>query len=146
MKSIKEQFISNLVSLKKEIDSYPDETSLWLLTHHIKNTPANLALHLCGNLKHNIGAVIGKNNFVRERDLEFSRKGLSKSDIIIEIDFTAKMIEPVLDSLTDADLALPWPNDTFGPGQTVGSVLIRVGIHLGYHLGQINYHRRILTT
>ncbi len=145
MKSIKEQFITNLVSLKKEIDAYPDEASLWLLTRQIKNTPANLALHLCGNLKHNIGAVLGKVNFVRERDLEFSKKGLSKSDIIIEIDFTSKMIEPVLDSLTNQDLLKPWPNDTYGPGQTIGSVLIRIGIHLGYHLGQINYHRRLLT-
>lgn len=145
MKSIKEQFIANLTSLKKEIDSYPDEAVLWLLTRQIRNSPANLALHICGNLKHNIGAVLGKNNFVRERDLEFSKKGATKSDLIIEIDFTAKIIEPVLDSLTDADLAKPWPGDAYGPDQAIGSVLVRIAIHLGYHLGQINYHRRLLT-
>ena len=145
MESIKTQFITNLNSLKKEIESYPDDASIRQVTAGINNAPATLAIHICGNLKHNIGAGIGSNGFIRNRDEEFSARGLSKEHVMNEIDLTKSMIEPVLDSLTSIDLEKPWPNDGFGEGQTLGSVLIRIGIHLGYHLGQINYHRRLLT-
>jgi len=109
-----------------------------------KNSPANLALHLCGNLKHNFGAVIGGNGFRRNRDLEFSAKGLSRKDITSDIDGTLKMITPVLEKLSSEDLLKPYPDTSMGEGETIGSVIIRIGIHLGYHLGQINYHRRLL--
>lgn len=144
MKAIKDQIITNLISLKKEIESYKDDVSMWEIKGSIKNAPATLAIHLCGNLKHNIGAGIGKNGFIRDRDSEFSARGLRKKEVISEIDLTLEMIEPVLDKLTTADLESAWPNDSFGDGQTVASVLLRIGIHLGYHIGQINYHRRLL--
>ena len=145
MESIKIQFISNLNSIKKEIESYPDDAGIWEIRGDINNAPATLAIHICGNLKHVLGAGIDNNGFIRNRDTEFSARGLSKEQVMNEIDLTIVMIEPVLDSLNSIDLEKPWPNDGFGEGQTIGSVLIRIGIHLGYHIGQINYHRRLLT-
>ena len=145
MKAYKELFINNLQSLRKDIESYENEEDLWRLESDIKNTPANLCLHLCGNLKHNFGAVLGNSSYVRTRDQEFSRKGVSKEDLLKEIDGTVKMITPVLDNLKEEDINNPFPNDFFGEGQTIGSVITRLGGHLGYHMGQINYHRRLLT-
>jgi hypothetical protein len=144
MKAYKNLFLGNLATLKEDINSYANESDLWLLKGSITNSPANLALHVCGNLKHNIGTILGNSGYIRNRNAEFSATGLSKHDILIEIDSTISMISPVFDSLSQNDLLKPWPNDFYGEGQTIGSVIVRLAAHFGYHLGQINYHRRLL--
>lgn len=145
MNYIATQYQKYLDNLYKEISQFQNETDLWKLTGDLKNTPANLAFHLCGNLKHNIGSVIGKNGYVRERDLEFSTKGITKAEILKEIESTTSTVIPILDSLTDDDLIEPFPEASHGEDQTVYDALIRLALHFGYHTGQINYHRRILT-
>lgn len=137
-------FVKYLNQLKDEVKAYPDDGSLWKLSGDIKNTPGNLCLHICGNLKHNIGAVLGKTGFVRKRDLEFSRKNVSKEELLKEVDSTIEMISPVINKLTDDDLKKPFPDDSFSQGGTTGEIILRVGMHLGYHLGQVNYHRRAI--
>jgi len=144
MRSYKEFFVKCLNALKEDISSYKNEEDLWLVKGETKNPPGLLAIHLCGNLKHTIGAMIGKNGFVRNRDAEFASKDVPKKKIIEDIDETIGMIESVLDKLTAENLLKPWSADTFGEGQTVDSVLLRIAWHLGYHTGQINYHRRLL--
>jgi len=136
-------FARNLETLREEILTYKDEDDLWKLHGDIKNTPANLALHICGNLKHFIGATLGNTGYVRDRDNEFTVKGLSREELLKEIDSTIGVITPVLESLTRDDLNKAFPLDNFGEGRTVGGVITFLMFHLGYHLGQINYHRRM---
>ena len=145
MKYITSQYQKYLDNLKKEISLYQNDSDLWKLTGDLKNTPGNLALHLCGNLKHNIGSVIGKNGYVRNRDLEFSKKNISKQDLLAEIESTTGIVIPILEDLTGERLAEEFPEASHGENQTVYDALIRLALHLGYHVGQINYHRRILT-
>jgi hypothetical protein len=142
MHPYKDFFVYCLSSLKKDIELYPTEEELWKLSGDIKNSPGNLCLHLCGNLKHNIGAVLGGNGYIRVRDMEFSRKGVSKAELLKNIDETIEMISPVLENIKEEAL---FPNDFYGEGMTIASVLLRIAWHLGYHCGQINYHRRLLT-
>ena len=146
MKNYKLQFITNLNTLKQELIQYKNEEDIWKTPGSTKNSPANLAIHICGNLKHNIGAEIGANGYVRNRDEEFSKKAIAREDIIDEIDSTIEMIEPIMDNLTFADITKPFPSDIHGEGQTIGSVITKIALHLGYHLGQINYHRRLLNS
>lgn len=145
MKYITTQYQKYLDNLKNEISQYNNEADLWKLTGDLKNTPGNLALHICGNLKHNIGAVIGKNGYVRQRDLEFSQKGIPKAELIKEIESTTETVLPILDALTDDDLIEPFPEASHGEDQAIYDALVRLALHFGYHVGQINYHRRILT-
>lgn len=135
---------NNLKALKDELLAYKNEQDIWKLHGDIKNTPANLAIHLCGNLKHFIGAVIGNDGYERNRDYEFAAKDVSRDEIVKDIDSTIEMIAPILKKLTPEDLNKEFESDWFGGGQSVGWVLARLGFHFGYHLGQINYHRRIL--
>jgi len=144
MEIYKNLFLSNLATLKEDINSYSNEADMWRLQGSIKNSAANLAMHVCGNLKHNIGAVLGETEYVRNRDAEFSVKELSRKNILDEIESTITMIGPVFDSLSKDDLLKPWPNDFYGEGQSIDSVLFRLIWHMGYHLGKINYHRRLL--
>lgn len=145
MKYITSQYMKYLENLEKEISLYQNENDLWKLTGDLKNKPANLAMHLCGNLKHNIGAVIGKNGFIRDRDFEFSQTGTGKKEILAEITSTAEIVKQVLESLTPEQMSEKFPETSHGEDQTVYDALIRLALHLGYHTGQINYHRRILT-
>jgi hypothetical protein len=143
---ITNQFSNYLSKLKEEISEYKNENDLWKLTGDIKNTPANLALHLCGNLKHNIGAVLGGNGYLRNRDLEFSSKNISKELILNEIDSTIEAVIPVLMRLTVEKMNEQFPENSHGENLTNYDMIVRLALHLGYHVGQINYHRRILSS
>lgn len=144
MKYITSQFSKYLTKLREEILLYRNEADLWKLTPGILNTPGNLALHLCGNLKHNIGAVIGDNGYIRNRDKEFAVKNVSRDEIISEIDSTIDTVLPILENLEHHDYSKTFPESSHGEEQTYIDALIRLSFHFAYHTGQINYHRRIL--
>ena len=77
----------DLKALRKEIESYADEASIWKKAPGINNPADNVFLHLMGNLNTYIAAVYAK---------------------------------------------------------TGSYIFIHLETHLAYHLGQINYHRRLL--
>lgn len=145
MKYITSQYAKYIGNLKKEISSYENEKDIWMLKGDIKNTPGTLTLHLCGNLNHNIGAVIGNNGYVRNRDKEFTDTNVSKADLLNLIEETENTVLSILESLDTAKMAEQFPETSHGENQTVYDALIRLAFHLAYHVGQINYHRRILT-
>ena len=137
-------FLHDLEKLKTEISSFKDEKKIWEISGDIKNSAGNLCLHLCGNLQHFIGAMLGNSGYIRNRDAEFSRKGVSLTELVEEIDQTIKAVKLTLESLTDSELNKIFPSNIFGEGTTTGMFLIHLAAHLNYHLGQINYHRRLL--
>lgn len=143
--SIRELLMRDLAALKKEIEAYPNTEALWLVSGEINNSAGNLALHICGNLRHFVGATIGHDGYVRQREQEFVQKGISGSDIILEISATQKAVKKALESISDDTLGEKYPIEVFGQSMTFSYFLIHLTGHLMYHLGQINYHRRLLT-
>ena len=143
MESYNVIFKNRLLDLRHEILSYKHEKDMWTLHGSITNSPANLAIHLCGNLNHFIGSVIGKNDYIRERDKEFAIKDVPRDEIVKQIDGTVEVIVPILKNLTPEELHQKFPTDDFGDDQSVEWVLSYLAFHFGYHLGQINYHRRM---
>ncbi len=137
-------YLRDLEKLKTEISSFKDEKKIWEISGDIKNSAGNLYLHLCGNLQHFIGAVLGNSGYVRNRDSEFSRKNVPLTELVKEIDETNRVVKLTLESLTDAELIKIFPSNIFGEGTTTGMFLIHLATHLNYHLGQVNYHRRLL--
>lgn len=134
----------DLDKLKAEIGMYSDEADLWKTSGEITNSAGNLTLHLIGNLKHFIGAVLGGSGFVRDRDAEFSIGGVLPSELLAEIEATSSVVKSTLEKLNDADLAKTYPIEVFGHPMTTEFFLVHLATHLNYHLGQINYHRRLL--
>lgn len=134
----------HLQQLRDEINAYENEADLWIVAPGITNSGGNLCYHLTGNLQHFIGAALGNTGYVRDRPLEFSIKDLPRTVLLQEIDTTSKMIEVVLAQVND--LEADYPADFFAPQNTVAHYLFRFLTHLDYHLGQINYHRRLLST
>lgn len=137
-------FKRDLNSVKLEINAYGKEANMWLIQDGINNSAGNLSLHIVGGLNHFIGATIGNTDYVRKRDLEFSLKNVSRHDLINQLDNVEVMIEEVVVKLTKEDLEKNYPINVFKEPMTVGFFLTHLTTHLGYHLGQINYHRRLL--
>jgi hypothetical protein len=138
-------FERDLNSLKKEIESYTDEPSLWIIKDGISNSAGNLCLHLIGNLNHFIGATLGKTGYVRERDKEFSQKNIPRNELITNIDKTLQVVKSTIETLTVDDFNGNFPIEFLGKTVKTDFMLINLVGHLSYHLGQINYHRRLLS-
>lgn len=137
-------FTKDLESLAKEIELCDEETTLWRVAPGITNSIGNLTQHLIGNLNHFIGATLGETGYVRNRDAEFSERYLTKAEMISELGKTAEMLREVLGSLTREQLDKTYPYETFGYSMTTNHMITKLASHLGYHLGQINYLRRII--
>lgn len=137
-------FIRDLEKLKTEITSYKDEKIVWKISGDIKNSAGNLCLHLCGNLQHFVGAVLGDSGYVRNRDAEFSKKDVPIRELVAEIESTSKVLQETFAKLSEDDLQKIYPINVFGYEMTTEYLLTHMAAHLNYHLGQINYHRRLL--
>lgn len=142
--SLQTLFSRDLQKLKIEVEAYSANSNLWLVEENISNSAGNLCLHLIGNFNHFIGAALGKTGYIREREKEFADKNIPRSEIVANIEATEKMISEVLHTLTAEDLERDFPINVFGQPMTTEYFLIHLTTHLSYHLGQINYHRKLL--
>lgn len=141
---LKSLYKRDLNKLKVEIESYKSEESLWKIDKNISNSGGNLCLHLLGNLNTYIGAELGKTGYVRKRDLEFSLNDIPKSELLEKLESLIKLVDSTLNQLSEEDLKKDYPQESLGYKMTTGYFLIHLFGHLSYHLGQINYHRRLL--
>lgn len=127
-----------------EIESYKNEENLWKLDGEILNSAGNLCLHLIGNLNHFIGAEIGQTGYIRERELEFSQKNIPKKELIEKLEEVTKIVDTSIKSLSEEELYAETSVPKFTEKQTTAFLFLHLHAHLNYHLGQINYHRRLL--
>jgi uncharacterized damage-inducible protein DinB len=139
-----ELFERDLNKLKTEMEQFSDEGDLWTTSGDITNSAGNLCQHLLGNLQHFIGATLGESGYVRDRDSEFASKNSSKEELLKEIDTTLEVVKETISKLNDDDFAKTYPIEVFGAPLTTGFFLTHLATHFTYHLGQINYHRRLL--
>jgi len=145
LESLSTLFQRDLKRLASEIEKYKDEPSLWITEKDINNSAGNLCLHLIGNLNHFIGHVIGNSDYQRDRIFEFSGKDVPKKELLEQISKTSLVLKSVLESLQDSDLKKQYPIEVFGKPLATGMFMIHLQGHLNYHLGQINYHRRLVS-
>jgi uncharacterized damage-inducible protein DinB len=141
---LKALFTRDLERLKAEMEQYRSESTIWQVGPGISNSAGNLCLHLIGNLNCYLGAVLGNTGYVRQRDLEFSLKDVPRSELLAKLDATVKVVNEVLDKLQPADLEKEYPMLVFEKPLSTAQFLAHLTTHLSYHLGQINYHRRLL--
>ena len=144
IETLKSLFDRDLNKLKFEIASYQNESKIWEIDKNISNSAGNLTLHLIGNINHFIGNQIGKTGYIRNRELEFSAKNIPQSELISKIEETIIVVNNALDELSIADLEKNYPLIVFEKEMTTGYFLVHLSTHLAYHLGQINYHRRLV--
>ena len=143
--SIRIMFERELAALKREIEAYPDDASVWAIPPGISNSAGSLALHCAGNLQHFIGAKLGGTGYVRNREAEFARRDVSRAEIVAELDRAFRAVHDTLSVLPGDSVPDAFP-ERFTAGTIASEVFVlHLIAHLGYHLGQIDYHRRITT-
>ena len=135
-------FQHHLTKLKAELEKYPSDEGLWKMAPGINNCAGNLCHHLLGNLNHYIGHALGDTGYVRNRPEEFGIKDVPRADYYKWIAETHEMLGTVITNIQD--LSAPYPDGIFPRKGNVHYILLQMLTHVDYHLGQINYHRRML--
>jgi uncharacterized damage-inducible protein DinB len=144
IETLKALFTRDLNRLKTEIEQYNSEADIWKISGQISNSAGNLCLHLVGNLNTYIGKELGGTDYIRNRDLEFSAKNVPRQELINKVENTIEIVNRTLDNLDESLLEAEYPVLVFEHKTSTGYLLVHLAAHLGYHLGQINYHRRLL--
>ena len=149
MNSIADQvagmLVRELTSLKAELEAYPAEADIWRVVPGISNSAGTLTLHLAGNLQHFVGAVLGGSGYVRNREAEFALRDIPRSDLLRLIDTTVAVIQSSTAALSSADLSADYPEPVAKFRLNTADFLVHLATHLAYHLGQVDFHRRIVT-
>ena len=141
--SLQYLFNRDLDRLKAEVQAYENEPDIWIVKNEIKNSAGNLCLHLLGNLNHFVGHVIGRTDYKRDREFEFSGK-VSRSELINAIEKTKHTVQNSIAEISEEQWNEPFPLQLFDTDYSYTTMLIHLSGHLNYHLGQINYHRRLV--
>ncbi|HKI02221.1 MAG TPA: DinB family protein [Thermoanaerobaculia bacterium] len=134
-----------LRSLRLELEAYPDEQLIWSLPPGLPNSAGTLALHLAGNLRHYVGALLGDSGYIRNRDEEFSARDIPRVVLLEQISEAEAAVESTLPLLTEEQMSLPFPEPIREHHLQTGELLLQLAVHLAYHLGQVSYHRRLVT-
>jgi len=137
-------FERDLKRVVNELELYPNEADLWRVEKDISNSAGNLVLHLIGNLNTYIGKEIGKTGYVRNRELEFSLKDVPREELIAKLNDTITVIKDALQNVTDEAMKQEYPLLVLKEKTSAEYFLVHLSTHLNYHLGQINYHRRLV--
>ena len=135
----------DLGALEREVQAYPDERHLWTPVPGIPNVAGTLVLHLAGNLQHYIGATLGRTGYVRDRPAEFSRRDVPRAELLREIQAARAAVSASLSGPRAPDPDAEFPETVGGGKVRTGDYLVHLATHFAYHLGQIDYHRRMVT-
>lgn len=133
-----------LDNLSEEIKAYETDEQLWKVADGINNSGGNLCLHLTGNLQHFIGATLGESGYIRNREAEFKLKNIPRQKLLEEIENTKRIVTDTLEQVSKKELDSDFPIQVFDEPLTTEYFLVYLIRHLGYHIGQINYHRRLV--
>lgn len=143
--AIKAVLLRDLETLRKELNAYPDESQIWQLPKEFKNSAGTITLHLLGNTRYFIGSVLGGSGYIRNRDAEFADRNVSRKELLERIDQAKREIAASMEALAPETLSKAYPEPVGGNKLSTGLFLIHLAAHFGYHLGQLDYHRRIVT-
>ncbi|HUQ20968.1 MAG TPA: DUF1572 family protein [Gemmatimonadaceae bacterium] len=143
--SLRFVMLRDLRALDREIAAYADDASLWVTPLGISNSAGNLALHIAGNLRSFIGAALGNSGYVRDRDAEFSTRNISRAEVRAELAMAVNDLERAFNVMEPSQLSLPFPLRIRDKQVLTADFLTHLAVHLTYHLGQVDYHRRLLT-
>jgi uncharacterized damage-inducible protein DinB len=136
--------VRDLRALGREVAAYPSDAALWQAVPGVTNTGGTLALHLVGNIQHFVGTVLGGGSYQRDRDAEFKRRDATRAELAGEVARAIAAVEGTLPRVTTAQLAAEYPLEVGGRRLPTSRFLTHLVSHLAYHLGQVDYHRRMV--
>jgi Protein of unknown function (DUF1572) len=145
LEDLKVLYLREIATLERELDLYPDEASLWTELPGLPNPTGNLLLHLAGSLQHFFGATLGNTGYQRDREAEFSKRNVSRSDLKQQLSSARLAVIAAFEHLTEDRLTHVFLVQFADAPFSIRLTLLQFLGHLAYHLGQIDYHRRAVT-
>ena len=145
LRAVAAVFDRDLRALAREVEAYPEEQALWQLPPGAVNSAGTLALHLAGNVQHYLGAVLGGTGYVRDRPAEFAERNVPRAELLRRIDAARAAVRAAAEHAGESPMAADFPEVVGGVRVPTGEYLIHLLTHFAYHLGQIDYHRRLVT-
>ena len=130
--------------LIEEINLFKNEETLWRTAGSVKNSCGNLVLHIIGGMNYLIGATLAQTEYARNREQEFIQKDVERKELIAQLEALILLINQTLNALTTEQMENEFPIFFDKPKTSVNYVLVQLLAHLNYHLGQVNYLRRVL--
>ncbi|TVR64648.1 MAG: DinB family protein [Gemmatimonadales bacterium] len=140
--ALKRLLTRDLEMVARQVAAYPNDRLLWVELPGRPNPGGTLAVHVAGNLEHYVGAVLGRTGYVRDRERELAVRGLTRGEVGDEVAGALDTVARVLGSLEAGDLDRPYPELQRGRRLRTGDFLLHLAMHLAYHLGQLDSHRR----
>jgi hypothetical protein len=135
----------DLATLLREVEAYPDERDLWREVPGIANVGGTLVLHLAGNLQHYFGTRLANTGYVRDRPAEFARRNVPRSELVREIGAARAAVKAACAAVNPTQLSAEFPEVIGGFRVQTADYLVHLAVHFAYHLGQLDYHRRVVT-
>lgn len=145
MSDLARLFARDLNKVTRQILAFEEEPQIWMVLPGIANSAGNLVLHLEGNLREYIGRQLGGIHYTRNRPREFENTPIPASDLLKRMENVTAIVPPVIQSLKEFQLLAPYPENVLGSAMSTHFFLVHLHGHLNYHLGQIDYIRRILS-
>jgi len=130
--------------LIEEVNLFGNEDNLWRTYGSVKNTSGNLVLHIIGGLNYLVGTQLAQTGYVRNREQEFTSKGVKRENLVGGLEELIPMINKTLNAFTQEDMEAEYPLIFDDMKVSNSYVLLQLLLHLNYHLGQVNYLRRML--
>jgi len=137
-------YVRDIRKLIEEINLFKNEEDLWRTEGAVRNSAGNLVLHIIGGTNYLIGNKLADTGYVRNREQEFIRKGVERKELVTQLEELIPMINKTLNALSRGDMETEYPIFFDKPKTSISYVLTQLLLHLNYHLGQVNYLRRIL--
>ena len=143
--TLRVMLVRELGAVRRTVEAYPDDAAVWASRPGLPNAGGTLVLHIAGNLQHFVGATLGDTGYVRDRDAEFARRDVPRAALVRELDATIDAVGRTLAALPPHALDADYPLPLAGRTVRTSDFLLHLTVHLGYHLGQLDYHRRLVT-
>ena len=134
-----------LETFARELELCESDSVVWATRPGVTNSLGTLTLHICGNLQHFIGRVLGQTSYVRDREHEFSARDIPRQDLLELVETARGIVQTVMPTVTDAQLEQEYPEAVRGVRMLTGVFLTHLVAHTAMHLGQAGYVRRIVS-
>ncbi len=137
--------VRDLEAVSREVAAYRDDAEVWRALPGMSNCGGTLVLHLVGNLRYFVGAVLGSTGYARDRELEFSRRDVTREELQSQLQLTIADVRTTLAACQPSMLDAPFPVAVRDYRVSTRAFLLQLATHLTYHLGQLDTHRRIVS-
>jgi uncharacterized damage-inducible protein DinB len=130
--------------IHKQALSIPDE-KFWFRPYPYGNSMGNLISHITGNIEYYIGGQLGKTDYIRNREYEFSRVRLeSRHDTLADFDVAIEHFVSILQQQNHSDWSVPYQASGVDDVHNRFDICLRCTMHIHHHLGQMIYLRKAI--